>query len=167
MLLRAHTHTHAVVQQRTRCVCCRMGISMHCTIGSAYIHHMNLHTSFHRAGTLFVSVVCFKSNCVAMPTLALFLLLARSLAHTHAQTHTQTRALSLLFCLTGFQCRAVYTNQKKACSKFLTIPITVNRLVPRPLSRHLSCSMIDNDPQERRQRGYPVIVFMPLHSSQG
>lgn len=37
----------------------------------------------------------------------------------------------------------MYTNQNKARSKFLTIPGTVNRLMPQRLSRHLSCSMID------------------------
>lgn len=37
----------------------------------------------------------------------------------------------------------MYTNQNKARSKFLTSPGTVNRLMPQPLSRHLSCSMID------------------------
>lgn len=58
----------------------RTWTSVHCNISSAYTQHMILHTYSHSPETLFVSVACFESNCVAMPTLPL----SGSVSDTHS-----------------------------------------------------------------------------------
>lgn len=78
-----------------------------------------------------------------------------SLWHAHADTHAHSRALFPLSfplslpCLTGFQCRAKNTNQNKARRTFLTSPGAARCSRLSQLSRHLSCSLIDNEPQWR------------------